>query len=118
MEKENVTVKEMAALTGFIISCSPAIGRSARFHTRAAVRWVQDKVDDEGWGAQGELPGRVKEELSFWLERLEEFSSQSIRKAARILEYYGCSDSGQYYVGGRVARKGREIESRRFQYPL
>ena len=118
MEKENVTVKEMAALTGLIISCSPAIGRSARFHTRAAVRWVQDKVDDEGWGAQGELPGRVKEELSFWLERLEEFSSQSIRKAARILEYYGCSDSGQYYVGGRVARKGREIESRRFQYPL
>ena len=118
MKKETVTAKEMAALSGLIISCAPAIGRSARFYTRSAVRWVQDKVDEEGWGVQGELPSRVREELSFWLERLEEFSSQSIRKSASILEYYVCSDSGKYYVGGRVAKKGQEIESKRFQQPL
>ena len=116
--RKNVSVKEMAALTGLVISCSPAIGRSARFHTRTAVRWVQDKVDEEGWAAQGELTSRVMEELSFWWERLEEFSSQSIRKAVSVLEYYVCSDAGKYYVGGRVARKGREIEGKRFQYPL
>ena len=116
--KDRVTVKEVASFTGLVISCTPAIGRSSRFHTRSAVRWVQDVVDEEGWGATGVLSRRVREELEFWLERLDEFSSQSIRKAVRIMEYYVCSDGGQWYIGGRVARKGTEIESKRFQYPL
>ena len=118
MSKDRVTVKEVASFTGLVISCAPAIGRSSRFHTRSTVRWVQDVVDEEGWGATGVLSRRVREELEFWLERLDEFSSQSIRKAVRILEYYVCSDGGQWYIGGRVAKKGTEIEDKRFQYPL
>ena len=116
--KTMVTVKEMASFTGLVISCGPAIGRSSRFHTRSAVRWVQDLVDELGWGASGMLSRRVREELEFWLERLDEFSSQSIRKAVTIMEYYVCSDGGQWYIGGRVAKKGTEVESMRFQYPL
>ena len=116
--KTMVMVKEVASFTGLVISCGPAIGRSSRFHTRSAVRWVQDLVDELGWGASGMLSRRVREELEFWLERLDEFSSQSIRKAVTIMEYYVCSDGGQWYIGGRVAKKGTEIESMRFQYPL
>ena len=85
-EKVRVMVKEVASFTGLVISCGPAIGRSSRIHTRAAVRWVQDVVDELGWGGSGVLSRRVKEELEFWLERLEEFSFQSIRKAVTIME--------------------------------
>ena len=35
-----------------------------------------------------------------------------------IMEYYVCSDGGQWYIGGRVSKKGTEIESKRFQYQL
>ena len=48
----------------------------------------------------------VKEELVFWLERLEKVSSQSIR-------------SEPVTTGStRVARKGNEINEKRFQSPL
>ena len=65
MSKDRVTVKEVASFTGLVISCAPAIGRSSRFHTRSTVRWVQDVVDEEGWGATGVLSRRVREELEF-----------------------------------------------------
>ena len=63
LDKEVVTVKDMASLTGLSISCGPAIGRSARFHTRSSGRWIQDGVDHQGWGASGVLPRRVRDEL-------------------------------------------------------
>ena len=56
-----------------------------------------------------------KEELLFWLERLGEFSSQPSRRVARVMEYEWANDCGQYYAGGRVARKGIEIIKKRFQ---
>ena len=118
MNKSRVMVKEVASFTGLVISCAPAIGRSSRFHTRSAVRWVQDVVDEEGWGATGVLSRRVREELKFWLERLDEFSSLRIRKAVSILQYYVCSDGGQWYIGGRVSKKGTEIKDKRFQHHL
>ena len=39
---------------------------------------------------------------------LEEFSGQPIRHSASFLEYYVCSDSGKYQIGGTVSRKGAE----------
>ena len=116
--KDRVTVKDMASLTGLIISCGLAIGRSARFHTRSSVRWIQDGVDYQGWGASGVLPRRVRDELWFWVKRIADFECQSIRKAARILRYYVCSDGGKWYVGGRVAKDGTELVEKRFQHPL
>ena len=53
-----------------------------------------------------ELTSAVKEELVFWLERLEKVSSQSIR-------------SEPVTTGStRVARKCNEINEKRFQCPL
>ena len=66
LKKEWVTVKEMAGLTGLIISCSPAVGRCARFYSRFSVRWCQDLVDEHSWGAKGKLSEEVREELRFW----------------------------------------------------
>ena len=103
-----VSARQTAAFTGLVIACAPAIGRSARFFTRITVAWCQSLVDENGWGAQGEMPKWVKEEVSFWITRLEEFSGQPIRHSASILEYYVCSDSGKYQIGGTVSRKGAE----------
>ena len=60
----------------------------------------------------------VKAEVNFWIERLDDFSGQLIRHAASILEYYVCSDSGKYRVGGRVSKKGAENKKKRFQVAL
>ena len=93
-------------LTGLIISTAPAEGRSVRFFTRASVGWWQELVDLCGQGTKDELTLAVKEELVFWLERLEKVSSQSIR-------------SEPVTTGStRVARKGNEINEKRFQCPL
>ena len=75
-------------------------------------------VDEKGWGAQREKPKWVKEEVSLWITRLEEFSGQPIRHSASMLEYYVCSDSGKYNIGGRVSRKGSEKREKRFQVTL
>jgi hypothetical protein len=115
---EIVSVRQMAAFTGLIISGTPAIGRSARFYTRTSVAWCQSLVDEGGWGSQGELTRGVKAEVNFWIERLDDFSGQLIRHAASILEYYVCSDSGKYQVGGRVSKKGAENKKKRFQVAL
>ena len=75
-------------------------------------------VDEKGWGAQREKPKWVKEEVSLWITRLEEFSGQPIRHSVSMLEYYVCSDSGKYKIGGRVSRKGSEKREKRFQVTL
>ena len=46
------------------------------------------------------------------------FSGQPIRHSASILEYYVCSDSGEFQIGGRVSRKGAEKKEKRFQVTL
>ena len=65
-----VSARQTAAFTGLVIACAPAIGRSARFYTRMAVAWCQ---------SLGEMPKWVKEEISFWITRSEEFSGQPIK---------------------------------------
>ena len=75
-------------------------------------------MDYQGWGASGVLPRRVRDELWFWVKRIADFESQSIRKAARILRYYMCSDGGKWYVGGKVDKDGTELVEKRFQHPL
>ena len=57
-----VSARQTAAFTGLVIACAPAIGRSARFFTRITVAWCQSLVDENGWGAQGEMPNWVKED--------------------------------------------------------
>ena len=118
LDKQLVAVREMAAFTGLVISCAPAVGRSARFCTRASVAWCQNLVDRSNWGAKGELLKEVREELEFWVNRLEEFSGQLIRHSAEILEFYVCSDSGEHQIGGRVCKKGTEQVHKRFQVSL
>ena len=45
-----IYVRDMAALTGLIISTAPAVGSSARFYNRASVVWWQELVNLCGWG--------------------------------------------------------------------
>ena len=66
---------------------------------------TQSLVDKTGWGSQGELPKFVKVEISFWEERIDEFSGQLIRKAASIMQWYVCAVSGEYQIGGRDTRE-------------
>ena len=75
-------------------------------------------VDRSNWGAKGELHREVREELEFWVNRLEEFSGQLIRHSAEVLEYYVCSDIGEHQIGGRVCKKGTEQVYKRFQVSL
>jgi hypothetical protein len=108
MDSGWVSVNQVAAFTGLIISCTPAVGRSARFYTRTTVAMTQSLVDKSGWGSQGDLTKYVETEISFWEEHIDEFLGQLIRQAAIIMEYYICSDSGKFQIGGGVARKGFE----------
>jgi hypothetical protein len=116
--RQVVTAKEMSAFSGIVISCAPVVGRSARFYTRVSVSWCQDLVDRSNWWAKGELHRGVREELEFWVYRLEEFYGQLIRHSAEVLEYYVCSDSGEHHIGGSVSKKGTEQVNQRFQVSL
>ena len=60
----------------------------------------------------------MKVEIGFWEERVDEFSGQLIRKAASIMTWYVCSDSGKFQIGGRVEKKGAERIWMRFQVTL
>ena len=75
-------------------------------------------VDEKGCESQGKMPKWVKEEVIFWIVRLDDFSGQPIRHSASVLEYYVCSDSGKFQIGGRVSRKGAEKKEKRFQVTL
>ena len=116
--QEWVSAREMAGLTGLIISCSPAVGRAARFYTRFSVRWCQDVVDEQSWGAMSKLSDEVREELRFWELRMEEHCSQPIRHTAGVTEVYVCSDAGGHLIGGTVTVNGREQVKKRFQVSL
>ena len=113
-----VSARELAALSGLIISCAPATGRNARFYTRFSVGWCQALVDLHSWEAKDVLSEEVREELKFWKERLDEFDSQLIRHSAGVFEYYVCSDSGEFFIGGTVTYKGKEQIQKRFQISL
>ena len=49
VDSDIVSARQTAAFTGLVISCAPAIGRSARFYTRMAVGWCQSLVEEKGW---------------------------------------------------------------------
>ena len=51
MSSRTVTVRQVAAFTGLVLSCTPAVGRSARFYNRTTVSWCQSLVDETGWGS-------------------------------------------------------------------
>ena len=80
------------------------IWRSAHFYTRMVVALCQSLVDEKGWRAQREMLKWVKEEVSFWITRLEEFSGQPIR--------HSVIESGWPLIGpeakGRVVRYGND----------
>ena len=117
-ESKVVTVRQAAAFTGLIIACTPAVGRAARFYTRTTVAWIQSLVDKAGWETKGEMSLQVRVEIGFWEERMDEFSGQLIRKAASIMTWYVCSNSGEFQIGGRVEKKGTERVDMRFQVTL
>ena len=118
LEQSLVSARELAALSGLIISCAPATGRNARFYTRFSVGWCQALVDLQSWDAKDVLTEEVREELKFWKERLDEVDSQLIRHSAGVFEYYVCSDSGEFFIGGTVTFKGKEQVKKRFQISL
>ena len=116
--QEWVSAREMAGLTGLIISCAPAVGRAARFYTRFSVRWCQDVVDEHSWGARSKLSDEVRGELRFWELRMEDHCSQLIRHSAGVTEVYVCSDAGGHLIGGTVTINGKEQVQKRFQVSL
>ena len=118
LNKDIIIVREMAAFTGLVISCAPAVGRNNRFYTRFSVSWCQTLVDLSNWGASGELSEEVVEELVFWRDKLDGCDSQLIRHSAGVVEFYVCSDSGGHLIGGSVRFKGTEQVWRRFQITL
>ena len=106
--KSLVTAKETAAFTGLVISCAPAVGRSARFCTRFSVAWCQALVDRSNWGAKGlcevqgdradrkeisDNSGGVGEEVEFNLQRTEVHRAWVGADGAGG-ERSGCQDQG------------------------
>ena len=102
LKKKTVTVKEMSALTGLVVSCSPALGRSARFKTRASIMWVQQLVDKYGWKAFGIVSDQAKLELMFWRDKVEKVNGQVIRHEPGVVkaDSFGFSDAGGHQIGG------------------
>ena len=96
-----INVRDMAAFDRLNHLHSSSRGSQCQV-LHQGICWVVAGVSQLMWsGNQG-----VKEELVFWLERLEKVSSQSIR-------------SEPVTTGStRVARKGNEINEKRFQCPL
>ena len=102
LKKNTVTVKEMSALTGLVVSCSPALGRSARFKTRASIMWVQQLVDKYSWKAFGVVSEQAKLELKFWRDKVETVNGQVIRHEPGVVkaDSFGFSDAGGHQIGG------------------
>ena len=117
-EKKKATAKEMVAVSCLIVSCGIALGRNAKFRTRAISRWTTSIVNQFGVGGYGEVSEDVREE--FWMRNLDKLNGQEIRKPPAVfrVDVNGYSDAGGFQLGGFVCNEFGQKLSDRFKVPL
>ena len=101
------TYRELARLTGFIISLSLAVGPIARLFTRQMYFLIQSRPS---WDVSFTFSEALLQELKFWLQHIDSFNGYSIRGVfcANCTVYTDASDFafGDYLVtlGGEPVR--------------
>ena len=106
LEKHLFPAKLLASAVGRIISMSLALGPVARLMTRSLYAVLNTRIS---WCTQLQLSDEAKQELSFWLTRIQQFNGQNLwPKPSAVRVVYSdasCTGYGGYEVehGGRLA---------------
>ena len=106
------SAKQVARITGHLISMSLAIGPTSRLFTRQMYRYISLQPN---WYASSILPMECVNEISFWLNNLEKSNGFSIKledTATKIL-YTDASNTG--YGGYLVQQEGNLVARGRFK---
>ena len=104
-KQEMLTARQLASITGKIISMSLALGTIARLQTRSLYALINTR---ESWCQKLKLSPETKTELRFWKEKLDNFNGQNIWHSASAvrLVYSDASDTG---YGGYTVEHGCHI---------
>ena len=103
--QESLTARQLASITGKIISMSLALGTIARLQTRSLYALINSR---SSWCQKLKLSPEATNELQFWKEKLKHFNGQNIwhSPSAVRLVYSDASDTG---YGGYTVEHGCHI---------
>ena len=97
-----VQARQLASITGTLLSMSRGIGPMCRLMTRAMYALIESRVS---WCDRLKITSEARYELEFWLSGLERFRSQPIwRTAAAVRVVY--SDASDTGYGGYTVEHG------------
>ena len=104
---EYIPARELASLTGTLMSMSLAIGPVSRLMTRAMYALIKSRVY---WCDRLKLTEAVKNEIEFWLSGVKGFSSQPTciwhKPSAVRIAYSDASDTGYMCMGDTLWSMG------------
>ena len=93
-----VQARQLASITGTLLSMSRGIGPMCRLMTRAMYALIESRVS---WCDRLKITSEARYELEFWLSGLERFRSQPIwRTAAAVRVVHVYSDASDTGYGG------------------
>jgi len=105
--KSRVSAKELAKLTGYIISMSFAVGPVARLRTRGLYGMILGRL---GWYSRMEWSDVARSEIEFWWSCFKEFHGTVMVKAASTVAVVSTwSDASDVAWGGFTVSCGEVV---------
>ena len=106
-----VTPKDIARIAGHMIALGPAFGNIPQLFTRQMYAFMESR---DFWYQRKILPERVREELKFWLNNLDDKNGHSILSNPIITKIIYSDASQMGYGGYIVQRMGCTIAQGKF----
>ena len=106
LRAQQVTARELARISGYILSMSLALGPVCRLHTRYLYRLIDQR---QSWSAKVLMTVEAKEELRFWLSNFESLHGQPLWKSCQQVAVLSWSDASDTGWGGYCLTNGVKV---------
>jgi len=113
LERGTANAKNLAKVTGHIISMSPAIGPLTRLMTRQAYKFIENSAS---WFRPSCLPEGVLTELHFWLENIKKSNGYRIKHNPTVTQIAFSDASGSGYGGYIIEKQQKFIACGKFTF--
>ena len=107
IQNDQTVARELASITGQVISMTCAVGNVARLFTTNCYAAIEHRTS---WAKPLNVPAAIHDKLSFWLSNIDTINSRvmSHKSSAVGVAYSGASDSG---FGGYFVQCGVDLVS-------
>ena len=107
LQKDQIVARDLASITGQVISMTCAIGNVARLFTRKCYAAIERRTS---WAQPLNVSAAIRDELSFWLSNIDTFNGRAMspKSSAVGVVYSDVNDSG---FGGYFVQCGVDLVS-------